>query len=232
MLFLIFVMFGILVNLQFRSIMENSENDTGSLTEMTKRLEEEKAESQRLLEELAQAELEHDQLLKNIGSSSSSPEIGDLLEQRDYEYMRAGLVAVKGPGIVITMQDALVKGESDITDYIVHDKDVQDILSSLRRNGAEAISINGERVISTTRPRCAGPTIFVNKNRYPPPYVFKVIGDPDALYEGIEGMSQIAVLRGFGIRIEVEKQQEIVVEKYQMYESLEKMLEGIEVVSQ
>ena len=63
---------------------------------------------------------------------------------------------------MITMQDAQTAGDI-IEDYIIHDADITGILNELRGNGAEAISINGERILGTSKLVCAGPTIFLNK---------------------------------------------------------------------
>ncbi|MCX7774359.1 MAG: DUF881 domain-containing protein [Clostridia bacterium] len=104
-------------------------------------------------------------------------------------------------------------------------------MDELKANGAQAISINDERVIKTTKPVCAGPTIIVNENRYPPPYVFKVIGDPEMLYEAIESMPQVAFMRLVDIRVDIVKQNDIVVDRYHPMRSLDKMFKSLEVVT-
>ncbi len=232
MMFLIFLLFGILINLQFRGIVISESNDGVSVKELTAQLEAEKAENVQLMGQLTNIEAEYEQLLKNIGTNSNNKEINELLKTRDYEYLRAGLVPVTGRGIVITMEDAKTIGELDIKEYIIHDYDVNLILHELKANGAEAISINDERVILTTKPVCAGPTVIVNDNRYPPPYVFKAIGDPDVLFEAINTMPQVAFMRLLGIRVDIVKQDEIVVDRYILYrfKSLDEVFKDLEVV--
>lgn len=232
MLFLIFLIFGILVSLQFRSIVQSEGNGASTAKELTSELEAESAENVRLMNKLASLEAEREQLLKDIGSNLNNEEIDELLRNRDYEYLRAGLAPVKGRGIVITMEDAPAVGELDVKDYIIHDDDINAILDELKANGAEAISINDERVITTTKPVCAGPTIIVNDNRYPPPYVFKAIGDPDVLYEAIDGMAQVAFMRLLDIRINIEKKDGITVDRFHSFRSFEDMFKGLEVVEQ
>jgi hypothetical protein len=61
--------------------------------------------------------------------------------------------------------------------------------------------------------------------------VIKAIGDPDMLYEAIETMAQVAFMRLANIRINVAKQDDIVINKYNIYTSLEESLKGLEVVS-
>ncbi len=231
MMFIIFLLLGILINLQFRGIIRSEPNGQASIKKLAAELEAERKENRKLIEQLESIQAEREQLWKNLGNNLNNQEINNLLRMRDYENFRAGLTAVKGSGIVITMEDAPAKGELDIEDYIIHDNDINIILNELKANGAQAISVNGERVMFSTKPVCAGPTIIVNNNRYPPPYVIKAIGDPDILYEAIETMAQVAFMRLMDIRINVVKQDDIIINKYNIYTSLEESLKGLEVVS-
>jgi uncharacterized protein YlxW (UPF0749 family) len=132
-------------------------------------------------------------------------------------------------------QDAQVSDDvdyMDYADYIIHDADINAILNELRIHGAEAISINGERIIGTSRLVCAGPTIFLNVSRYPPPYVIRAIGDPDALYEAIDQMTSVAVMRFYGITVDITKEYGMVIEKYRLYQTIDQLLSGLEVVAQ
>ncbi len=231
LMFIVFLLLGMLISLQFRGIINNQENNI-SVREMALRLEAEEAEGRKLLEELNSLETEWSQLLNNIGSRQQDPEIMELIRQRDYEYFRAGLTNVKGDGIVITMQDAQTAGDMNIEDYIIHDADITGILNELRSNGAEAISINGERILGTSKLVCAGPTIFLNKSRYPPPYVIKAIGDPDTLYDAIDQLPNVAVMRLYGIRIDIRKEYDMIIEKYRLYESVSEWLSNLEVATE
>ena len=60
------------------------------------------------------------------------------------------------------------------------------VINELRAAGAEAISINGERLVSTSEIRCAGPTLSVNNNRSAPPYVILAIGNPSNLASALK----------------------------------------------
>lgn len=228
-MFIALILFGIIISLQFRGVINKSEV---SAKELTVQLQAAKEENRKLLEQISNVEAEREQLLNNMGDNIDNENLNKLLGERDYEYLRAGLTTVTGRGIVITMEDALAKGEMDIEEYIIHDSDVNAILDELKAYGAEAISINDERVIFSTKPVCAGPTIIVNESRYPPPYVIKAIGDPDVLYEAIETMAQVAFMRLADIRVDIEKQDQVVVKKYHLYRSLDKMFKDLEVVRQ
>ncbi|CAI8801367.1 DUF881 domain-containing protein [Brevibacillus sp. BC25] len=109
-------------------------------------------------------------------------EAAETLSQLDAARMLAGVVAVQGPGIVITMQDSQNAANSaDIANYIVHEQDVRLVVNELRAAGAEAISINGQRVVSNSEIRCIGPTIIVNGIKSAAPFVVTAIGNPDTL---------------------------------------------------
>jgi len=105
----------------------------------------------------------------------------------------AGLVAVTGPGVVVTLRDSkkLPPRPSDMTaedyavltqDYIIHDRDIQGVINELRAAGAEAIAVNDQRVVAITAVRCVGPVVQVNGvPTNGSPVRIKALGDPDAL---------------------------------------------------
>ncbi len=108
----------------------------------------------------------------------------------------AGTVAVTGPGVVVTLRDAQKQPPQtpDMSpetfnelrkNFIIHDQDIQAVLNELKAAGAEAISVNDQRVVSTTAVRCVGPTVLVNNIPTPVPVTIKAIGDPNALLSGM-----------------------------------------------
>ena len=90
----------------------------------------------------------------------------------------AGTVAAKGPGVVVEVDDA-----PDATDARnrVLDSDMQTLVNGLWQAGAEAISINGQRLTSLSSIRQAGEAINVNFVGLTAPYRLEVIGDRDTL---------------------------------------------------
>jgi uncharacterized protein YlxW (UPF0749 family) len=98
----------------------------------------------------------------------------------------AGLTAVVGPGVEVVLADAAqVPAGSDPNDSVIHDYDVSSVVNALMNAGAEAVSINGERVVATTAIRCAGNTILVNSTRLGNPYTIRAIGDAAKLEDGV-----------------------------------------------
>lgn len=99
----------------------------------------------------------------------------------------AGLTAVKGPGVEVVLADATqVPPGSDPNESVIHDCDVVAVVNALMGAGAEAVSVNGERVVATRAIRCAGNTILVNSTRLGNPYTVRAIGEPSALSSGVD----------------------------------------------
>jgi len=89
----------------------------------------------------------------------------------------AGTVAVRGPGVVVVVDD----GTADATGARVVDADLRQLVNQLWRSGAEAISINGHRVTSRTAIRSAGDAVTVNYRSLTRPYRVEAIGDAAAM---------------------------------------------------
>lgn len=87
--------------------------------------------------------------------------------------MTAGLVEVTGPGVtVILSNSAAVNTTGDEADYLIHDSDLLSVINELRSAGAEALSLNGERLLSTSAVRCTGAVVTVNGRQYAAPYFY------------------------------------------------------------
>lgn len=129
-----------------------------------------------------------------------------------------GLTRVRGPGILIRLEDAPSQGPSDQPRLpldqvgLVHDADLLWLVNELRNAGAEAIAINEQRVVSTTAIRCVGNLITVNGERISPPYEVVAIGDPDQLSSALTMKGGIVEqLQSTGIRISIMPRNDIIV---------------------
>jgi uncharacterized protein YlxW (UPF0749 family) len=101
----------------------------------------------------------------------------------------SGLSAVHGPGIRVTLQDAPATldppdGE-DPNLLVVHQQDIQAYVNALWAGGAEAVTLQGQRLISTTGIKCVGSTVVLDGVPYSPPYVIEAIGNADAMNTAI-----------------------------------------------
>lgn len=125
--------------------------------------------------------------------------------------IQAGLTAVSGPGLRVILTDSKKShpfgtAPSAIMPDIIHDTDIYQLVNELKASGAEAISINGQRLVAMSSVRCVGPTVYVNNTNQASPFVIQAIGDPNALEGGLNIPGGIVEqLRGFNAGIRIEK---------------------------
>lgn len=127
-----------------------------------------------------------------------------------------GYNEVSGQGLIVVLKDAnSAKVIGNATDYIVHDGDLLEVINALKNAGAEAISINGERIVNTTAITCAGNITKVNGEKVGSPFEIKAIG----LTEKLNGAltmpgGYLELLEDDGVQVEVKEAQNIVIPKY------------------
>jgi len=156
---------------------------------------------------LAEEVLELREKLEEAAASQEGNAVKALREELAKANMAAGLVAVRGKGVIVTLNDSphvLQPGE-DPNLYLIHDEDLLKVVNELWAAGAEAISINGHRLITNSEIDCAGNTILVNVNKIAPPFVIHAIGDPQVLESSlrIKG-GWIETLQMWGIQVQIQ----------------------------
>ncbi|ROR96688.1 uncharacterized protein YlxW (UPF0749 family) [Salana multivorans] len=140
------------------------------------------AESKRLEDRNAEIE----ELRAEVTALQSSLDV-EIVPPTDAEALALGLVAVAGPGLRVTLDDAPATATSENNDdLVVHQQDLQGVVNALWSGGAEAVTIQGQRVVSTTAVRCVGNVLLLHGRTYSPPYVVEAIGDADALERAID----------------------------------------------
>ena len=158
------------------------------------------SENAALETQLAAVRQETDTIIMN--SSSSETQLTEQQHQLTQLQIRTGLTALEGPGITITLDDNknILIGD-DPNRYVIHYENLLFIVNDLRNAGAEAISINGQRIVVSSEIRCVGNVILINTTRLAPPFEISAIGNPTALAEAIEYSStyQQLSLSGFPV---------------------------------
>jgi len=207
-LLVIFALFGFLVTLQVRSTvsMQKQSAETLDLGRLKSQLDDKISQGEQYKAEINKLENDKEAFLK---SSSANVANEGLKVQLDYLQFISGL----GDGIVITLNDAETPDTDSLMDYIIHDLDVYSVINKLRIAGAQAISINDEKIMATSEQLCAGPTIKINNNRYAVPYEIKAIGDADALYAAMKESSIVSELTEYK-RVTLKKQEYLVMPKF------------------
>lgn len=231
-MFVVFLLFGMFVTMQSRSIIlaqQQRSQDQTSIQSLSEELEQVKQEGLELQESLWALEAEMEEIIKGF-DSGDNPILNELVKTRRNLLFINGFTDVKGKGVIVTLNDAPARTEFNPSELVIHDADIIAILNELRAAGAQALAINDERIIATSKQLCTGPTILINRNRYPVPYTIKAIGDPDALYSALEQCEAVFIMRIYNIRVDFWKEDEILIPRYRVYESIDTMISGMEVV--
>lgn len=136
----------------------------------------------------------------------------------------SGTTDLKGEGIIVTLNDGTSLVDPELrSDTLVHDSDILTLVNELRAAGAEAISVNGQRIISTSSIRCVGPVIQVNYQKVAAPFEIKAIGNSQYLESALTIKNGVADLLGqLGVGVNISRQNEIVIPKYEGTISMEK----------
>ena len=174
------LIFGALLGLQWKSpparptTAPGIELESGALT--IKHLE---AEQEELKESIGRMREALDEYRQELAASTEMlKEINTKLEQQK---MMAGLLAVEGAGVQVTLDDSSIQSASATADsngYLIHEYDLRDVVNLLWLAGSEAIAVNDERIVATSSIYCVGSTVMVNDTRLSPPYLIQAIGNP------------------------------------------------------
>lgn len=115
----------------------------------------------------------------------------------------AGLAPVSGPGLVVSLADSPVDDPPDDIDpnlLVVHQQDIQAFVNALWAGGAIGITLQGQRLVSTTGIKCVGNTVVLEGVPYAPPYRIEAVGDPDALVDALGDAADVQTYREYAQR--------------------------------
>lgn len=112
-----------------------------------------------------------------------------------------GLTPVSGAGLRVSLQDApanRLQPEGIVADdLVVHQQDLEGVINALWAGGAEAMTLQGERVTTLTAFRCVGNVLSLHGRVHSPPYVVEVIGDPVALLKALDDSPTVSVFQEY-----------------------------------
>ncbi len=176
----------------------------------------EKEEYERLYKELEEKEKELEKVRQE--STKENTRLKELQQDLDNTNKLLGLAEVTGSGIVLTLEDndgtAIKELGGDLNIALVHDGDIREIINELKNTGAEAISINGQRLVGGTAITCSGAIITVNGVKLNSPFEIRAIGNPNTLAGITRAGGYLSILEDEGIKAKFEKSNNITVPKY------------------
>jgi uncharacterized protein YlxW (UPF0749 family) len=189
--FAIWLVVGLLLGMAFKeqTRIRTAELPSARLPDLARAYVQEKRSNAALEEEIRQLRQRINELENAFASGTKQAQV--LNQSLQEAKMIAGLQEVEGPGIELILQDSKKRPPGDSPEllpelYTIHDYDLLRVVNELRQAGAEAISINGQRIVSTTGIRCTGPVVFINDVKMASPFVVLAIGDPKTLVGALE----------------------------------------------
>lgn len=112
----------------------------------------------------------------------------------------AGAEPVRGPAVRVVLDDApsdVAPAGVDEDLLVIHQQDIQMVVNLLWSHGAEAMTIQGQRVVSTTAVKCVGNSVVLHDVPYAPPYEILAIGDPDRLLAGLDASPEVGIFKQY-----------------------------------
>jgi uncharacterized protein YlxW (UPF0749 family) len=134
----------------------------------------------------------------------------------------AGLTAVSGPGLTVVLDDShqtITDPNVDPNWLVVHQSDMQAAVNALWAGGAEALSVQDQRLIETSAIRCVGNTLLLNGKVYSPPFSISAIGPQSDMRRALDASKNLAQYRkdakSYGLRYSVDNHDKINISAYE-----------------
>ena len=204
---------GIMVSVQFRTVKQGvgpvSEYRARELAAQLKKVREENVKLQNVKND-------YESKIKEFEDTASqgSAYAKILKDELDQARILAGIEDVEGPGITVVVDG--LKFSEKVNYPLISYSMLLELLNELNAAGAEAVSINEQRIISTSEIRqIGGIHININTVSSAPPFVFKAIGDPKTLEAALRLREGIAEkLENSGVAVTITQEQLIKIQKY------------------
>ncbi|QDQ98892.1 DUF881 domain-containing protein [Tomitella fengzijianii] len=139
-------------------------------------------------------------------AAGSDAGVAGLLDQAQRLDEQAGLGALTGPGVTVTLTDAKRDAAGDYPagarpdDLVVHQQDVQSVLNALWAGGADAIQVQDQRVTTQSAPLCIGNTLLLGGRTYSPPYVITAIGPVESMRGALDRERGVQIYKQYAER--------------------------------
>jgi uncharacterized protein YlxW (UPF0749 family) len=199
---LVLLVFGALVTMAAVRTNRSAASDNASRESLIQQVDLRRAAVGELQKRLSTAEKEVVTLQQRLNTTTTQEKAQLARVQR--LAARTGFGAVTGPGIRVTLNSAPDSGDNEL----VRDSDLTLLSDALWAAGAEAISVNGQRLNALGAFRNVGIQVLLNTQPINPPYVFSVVGNPDTmpadLLSSAIGEKWYALKDSLGFRFDVQ----------------------------
>jgi uncharacterized protein YlxW (UPF0749 family) len=173
---------GFLMTAQLRSLVPRSQYDSSDLPPLRQTAQELQAAQDQLKTQILDLRSQIQSAEQN--GQGNAALVASLNGQLHDARLAAGLVALQGPGVVVSLNDSTqpVPPGAAPADLLVSAADLRRVIDLLWLSGAEAIGVNGERIAVNTPLTDIGSSVLVNSSYLQPPYQITAIG-PSDLYD-------------------------------------------------
>ncbi|MCB6992186.1 DUF881 domain-containing protein [bacterium 210820-DFI.6.37] len=210
---------GFIISVQ---ISTTAGDDQGALVPLAKlkgyeaRLTQATEEKEAALEQLKTLEEQLASIQRDKAGESDS--IRTMVEENQKNKIAAGLTDVYGPGLRIVIKDPPVEAseENETFSLIAYNYEyLLNVVNKLKEAGAEAISINGERIVQTTEISLAGDNININGKATAQPYTIDAIGPGDTMEAAVTIRAGVVeAMKNLGLVVSTEKKERIEMTRY------------------
>ena len=174
---------------------EGTDLRPGRYTDLASVVEAENGQYESLESRVRELSADVEQLTGRVGDADTRK----LQQQVEDLKGPAGLTPVSGPGLTVVLSDApaevINSSDQPIRWLIVHQQDIQAVVNAMWAGGAEAITIQGQRIVSTSGIKCEGNAVMLGGGVYPQPYTISAIGNPAALEAAVLQDEDTALFR-------------------------------------
>lgn len=179
---------------------ENSEGTDlrpGRYTDLASLVSNESREYERLEQRVTELTEDVAALTERVRDRDVNRYRREIAELRD----PAGMVPRQGEGVTVTLTDSpsdvveAAGSDVDLNLFLVHQQDIQAVVNAMWAGGAEAVTVQGKRIVSTTGIKCIGNSVNLQGRPYSPPYVITGVGSADQMLESLETDDAVAEYR-------------------------------------
>lgn len=207
---LVLGIFGLLMATSAVQTSRNAVTAEAGRQELVAQIAERRARVDATREQVAEVRAEVEQLQTRVLEDTQRGRA--LSERLERLGARTGALAVEGPGVRVVVDDA---PNATGVEQEVLDEDLQKLANALWQSGAEAISINGQRLTNLTAIRLAGSAVTVNYRSLARPYVVSAIGDPNSIparfVETDHGSTWLDLQAAYGLQFDMTSEESLTV---------------------
>jgi uncharacterized protein YlxW (UPF0749 family) len=174
---------------------EGTDLRPGRYNDLASLVSNESEEVEALKQRVADLNEEVNELTEGLGDRDVRRIQTEIKKMRD----PAGLVPRRGEGVRVMLSDAppevIESSTRDINLLVVHQQDIQAVVNAMWKGGATAVTIQGQRIVTTTGIKCEGNAVQLQGVPYSQPYVIEAVGEQDDLLESIQNDRYVSVYR-------------------------------------